>query len=312
MEIKEIILFELNTLWSEIYTTDNPDLENDMAKSDEFIGDGLDMVLVNNFDYEELPDNRYEFYSDLTMRLPDVASITIRSQFQIVAEDFDWDQFFDKNILNPIIEAALNATTDSFKDFCQENNLTIPGTMSEKEYTVGKEMVEQLCKDLVNQYFNHRKFYDIDNGERIKKIALICPMGTTMNISLNITFLVMDEILFNNKNFNRNHNRDIFFKYVPEMKYNSLRMKCIQIGKHDVTLTEADEYFFLKCITCVVQILIGDKYDYLIPILEERNVTREVQDIFFKSASKLIEIFNSLPAEKGYKEEKIEWNKLIQ
>jgi hypothetical protein len=312
MEIKKIILFELNILWSEIYTTNNPDLENDLLKSDEVIGDGLDMVLVHNFDYEALPDNRWEFYSDMTMRLPDVASITIRSQFQILAEDFDWDLFFNEEILNPLIEAALNATTDSFKYFCQENNLILPGDMSKEGYKVGEEMVKRLCKDLVTQYFNHRKFYDIDNEININKIALICPMGTTMNISLNLTFLVMDEILFNNKNFNRKQNRDVFFEYVPEMKYNSLRMKCIQIGKHDVTLTGADEFFFMKCITCAVQMLVGDKSDFLIPVLEERNVTREVQGIFFKSASKLVDLYNSLPEEKGFNEEKFEWNKMIQ
>jgi hypothetical protein len=41
-------------------------------------------------------------------------------------------------------------------------------------------------------------------------------------------------------------------------------------------------------------------------------VTREVQGIFFKSAGTLFAIYNDMPAEKDYKEEKIEWDKLIK
>jgi hypothetical protein len=312
MNIKEIILFDLNILWYEIYTTDNPNFENDSAISGEIVDDGLDMVLINNFDYATLPDNRREFYSDMTMRLPKVASVTIRSQFKIVAEDFDWDLFFDVDILNQIIAVALESTTTAFKDICKENAVVLPPEMTKEEYKADEKMTKQLCKDLVSQYFNNRKLYDIANEKQLKNIGLTCPMGNTMNISLNITFLVMDEILFNNKNFNRRHNRDAFFKYVPEMKYNSLRMKCIQIGQHDVQLTEMDVHFFLKCIDCAVHMLVGDKCDFLIPVLEQRNVTREVQGIFFKSAGKLFAIYNDMPAEKDYKEEKIEWDKLIK
>lgn len=299
--------------WIDIYTTDNPDLEINLARSDEHLEDGFDMSLINNFDYETLPGNRREFYSDLTMRMPNVASITIRSQFQIVAEDFDWDLFFAEDILYPLIEAALNSTTNSFKSICQNNHLQLPTLMLEEGYTVGEEMVKQLCKGIVDQYFNNRRQYNIENKEAIETIALECPMGTTMNISLNVTFMLLDEILFNNKHFKKKQNRAIFFTYVPEMKYNTLRMKCIQIGKHDVKLTQMDVYFFLKCIDCAVQMLVGDKSDYLIAGVDPQNITPKIQHVLFKSASELFAIYNNNPKDKNsLNEEKLEWNKLIQ
>lgn len=309
----QVELFEEDILWFEQYSAENVDTEFDFEPENDDEQDGAApmMRIGSLFDYVTLPDNKWEFYSDISVKLPQVAAVMVRSQYSVYSEDFEWDHLFSLENLRPIISNALMNALVEFRLLCIQNEVDLSPEMREKDPEVTSEMIEGVCGNIVDEYLSHRKRYDIANEAALKEIELRCPSSNATNITLNLTFLVMEQILFNNTRFNRRHNREIFFPVVPEMKFYSLRMKCIQIGKHEVAMTAEDVHYFLICMDCALQTVLGDKGDRVIPVLEERGANDAVQQIWFKSATDLVNVCRQSVEDSIERKEKFDWNKMI-
>ena len=313
MNTIKVVLFEKNTLWFEKYSSQNLDTEIDFEMNEDVDSNGdVPLMKVSSlFDYAILPDDKWEFYSDISVKLPHLAAVMIRSQYSVHSEDFEWDHLFIVENVKPIITNSINNALLEFRNICIENLVNLTPEMKEKDPEVTEEMIEMVCNNMVEQYFTIRKPNDIENGEAFTEIELKCPKAGFTDVTLNLTFLIMEQILFNNIGFNRRHNREVFFRIVPEMKFYSLRMKCIQIGEHDVDLTIMDVHLFLICMDCALQMILGDKADSLIPVLEQRGVTNETQMLWFKSATDLVNACRDSVQDSIERKEKYEWNKLI-
>lgn len=312
MNTIEIELFEKDTLWFEKYSSENLDTEIDHEMDEEDTPDNAPMLKVGSlFDYATLPDKHWEFYSDISVKLPHLAAVMIRSQYKLRCENFEWDHLFVVENVKPIVSNAIMNALIEFKRICLENSVALTPEMIKKEPEVPDHMIDLVCENMVHQYLNNNKPFDIANGLALTEVELRCPSSQSVSITLNLTFLVMEQILFNNRGFNRKHNREVFFAVVPEMKFYSLRMKCIQIGKHDVEMTPIDVHFFLICMDCALQMILGDKADLLIPVLEERGATDEVQKVWFKSASDLLAVCRESVEDSIERKEKFDWSKKI-
>jgi len=313
MNTIKIELFEKNTLWFEKFTPENLDTEIDIEINEN--GENVDVdtqfKICCLFDYATLPDKRWEFYCDVFVKLPHVAVLMIRSQYKVDSVDFKWDNLFVVENMKLIMTNSIYNALFEFKDICLENSIALAPEIIEKEPEVPIELIDLVCENVVDEYLTHRKPNDIVNNLALKEIELRCPMSEPVNITLNLTFLVMEQVLFNNRSFNRKQNQDIFFKIVPEVKFYTLRMKCIQIGQHEVELTVMDLHFLLICMDCAIQMVLGDKGDFLIPVLEERGVTNEIQTVWFKSATELLHATRISVADSLDRNEKFEWSKMI-
>ncbi|HJV77645.1 MAG TPA: hypothetical protein VJ602_04620 [Paludibacter sp.] len=313
MNTIEVKLFEKDTLWFEKYSPDNLDTEIDHELNEDDAPEdvALMMKVGSLFDYATLPDNQWEFYSDISVKLPHLAAVMIRSQYKLYSEDFEWDRLFVVENIKPIVSNAIMNALIEFRRICIENSVALTPEMQKKDPEIPDQMIDMVCENMVNQYFTCNKPFDIANGLAVTEVELQCPSSHSVNVTLNLTFLVMEEILFNNRGFNRRHNREVFFEIVPEMKFYSLRMKCVQIGKHAVDLTPVDVHFFLICMDCALQMILGDKADLLTPVLEERGATDEVQKVWFKSASDLLNVCRESVADSIARKEKYDWSKMI-
>jgi len=313
MNTIEIELFEKNTLWFEKFTPENLDTEIDIEINED--GENVDVdtqfKLGCLFDYATFPDNKWEFYCDVFVKLPHVAAVMIRSQYKVYSADFEWDNLFIVENIKPVLTDSITNALIDFKDICIENSVALTTEIIQTNPELPDEMIDLVCKNSVDEYLTHRKPNDIVNSQALKEIELRCPMSLHINITLNLTFLVMEQILFNNNGFNRRQNQEVFFKIVPEVKFYTLRMKCIQIGQHQVDLTVMDVHFFLICLDCAIQIVLGDKGDSLIPVLEQRGVTDEIQKVWFKSATDLLHTSRKSVADSMERDEKFEWSKMI-
>jgi len=313
MNTINIELFEKNTLWFEKYSQENLDTEIDIEinESGENVDPGPQFKICCLFDYATLPDKRWEFYCDVFVKLPHVAVVMIRSQYKVFSDNFEWDSLFVVENMKLILTNSIYNALFEFKDICVANSIALTPEIIEKKPEVPNEMIDLVCENVVDEYFTHRKPNDIVNNLALKEIELRCPMSEQVNITLNLTFLVMEQVLFNNLRFKRRENQDVFFKIVPEVKFYTLRMKCIQIGQHEVELTVMDLHFLLICMDCAIQMVLGDKGDLLIPVLEERGVTNEIQTAWFKSATELLHATRDSVADSMERNEKFEWNKMI-
>jgi hypothetical protein len=308
----DVVLFEKNILWYEIYSTENPDTEIDLETMEDMDSENPMMKLGCLFDYAILEDNSREFYTDILVKLPHTAAIMMRSHYSIKAEGFEWEYLFYPDKLKPIVSDALMNSMIEFRAFCADKGVKLPSEMLAKEPELTDEMVNGVCYNFVEDYNSYRKIYDAANAGAQKEIELNCPRSNGAIVTLNLTFLVMEQILFNNRRFNREYNREEFFKKVPEMKFYTLRMKCIRIGQHPVALTVEDVHYFLICMDCALQMILGDKADYLTPVLKERGVTDEVLQMWFKNASQLLNACRKSVEESIQRNEKFDWSDIIR
>ncbi|WP_243346052.1 hypothetical protein [Parabacteroides sp. FAFU027] len=308
----EVVLFEKNILWYEIYSAECPDTEIDLETMEDQDSENPMMKLGSMYDYAILEDNSREFYTDIIVKLPHTAAMMMRSQYSIKADGFEWEYLFYPERLKPIVYDALMNSMIEFRAFCADKGVKLPAEMLAQEPELTDEMVDGVCYNFVEDYNSYRKIYDAANADAQKEIELNCPRSNGAIVTLNLTFLVMEQILFYNRRFNRAHNREAFFNVVPEMKFNTLRMKCIQIGQHPVALTVEDIHYFLICMDCALQMILGDKADYLTPVLQQRGVTEEVQQMWFKNASQLLNACRKSVEDSTRKGEKFDWSGMIR
>jgi len=311
MDTIEVNLFQVDYLWHHIFTPESPDFEEDVSEEEEEAigGEGSIMELVHNFDYATLPDNKCEFYSDVTIRFPMVAAVCMRSQFRVEAQAFDWDIFFTKENIRDVLSTAIVNTLKGLRDICQQNGVALPPEINTPSPMVTEEMLLPIIEDTVRIYFEMRKPNYLSNYPMQETIQLKCAPTRDSILVFNIVFFVLDEVLFKNRSFRWKHNQDVFFKQVPEMKYTSLKMKCQKIMHEEVQLTQMDVTFFIRCLQCTVQLLLGDKGDSFFPALEEKNVNSELQKVFFKNADQLINMF---PHNPEIDEPQVDWDKEIR
>lgn len=314
MNAINVELFEKNILWFEKFSPENMDTEIDLNMDVLNVeNESTPMLRISNlFDYAILPNNKREFYSDIAVKFPHVAAVMVRSQYHISSDNFEWDHLFELDKLRVIIYNSIINALLEFRIICQKNDVELLDEMKEKDPEITDEMIIGVCENIIYEYNTIRKPYDLENEDGLREIELNCPSSSSIILTLNLTFLVMEQVLFNNSAFNRPHNRDKFFEIVPEMKFYSLRMKCIQIGKHAVELTAEDVHYFLICMDCALQTLLGDKGDYLIPALESRGVTDDAQQKWFTSAAELIKVCRQSVEDSIQRNEKFNWGTLIK
>lgn len=287
----EIQLTNVVYMWTEIYSERNPDFEavSPLFSNDDEEG-GMHILLTNNFDYDDFTDNEWHFYHYLGIRMPRLARITLRLDYLIVGEIYSWEVLFEKHNITQIVSHSVDRTVKAFKEFCSTNGLDLSPDFALRPEEID-DMEKTLSEGMTEAYHTHRKDHDRINYEAQHTVSLQCPQSTKINVTLNLAFLVMDEVLFDNTAFKRNHNRDVFFEQVPECRYYTLKMKCMKINRQQVDLTILDTKLFLIVLDCSLQILLGDKVDFLIPVLDGRGAVEKVRDIFFKSATELFNLF---------------------
>jgi hypothetical protein len=290
MDTYEIKLAEKVILWSEIFSLQNPDTNNGILDNYDQEKGGNVVSVVSNYDFENTDDRNYWFYNDITFAVPNKASLTLRSTYLIEVEKFQWEQLFTVENILPILKVSVENTIIELIELCKINSIDQTEMLNLDSLMPEHDQLLLMSQDMVNDYSTERVMFTKNNAEALNTLVLKCPMKSQLDLTFNYTFLILDEILFNNLHFKRSMNRETFFKVVPEMKYNSLKLKCLQIREREVALNDMDFFFLIKCMDCAVQLLLGNNADYLIPISEERGVTAEVRSFYFKSVTELFEV----------------------
>jgi hypothetical protein len=314
-EIKYKTIY-IDCLWMDVFSPANPDLEVTHCSPE----NGVEMPFraSMNFDYETLPGHEFRLHIDLKMKFDHVAVANIRLCYVFYpSEKYNWELFFgDRDLIFYTLDHAFEQSYQLFKNECKERNAGFP-----EDFVIIDDDLEdiliQMEKDMYRVYWQSRRLMDEANMPDGGKIVLICPQTQMVLVTMNATFMVLDEILFINNRFNRKHNQTEFFKHVPEVWYYTLRQKCMQITKHKVELSDIFHKLFYKCVDCSVQLLLGEHSETLIATLEPDGLTKEFRDMFVKSASELISSLRKTNKQfmndpKFFLNEKIDWNSLIK
>ena len=271
----------------------------------------LSIDIFGIFDYEITEDNFRHIYLDLETKIVPFGAVLVRSDFKFELNGGTWDDYFTYDIIYPMVKLSLKQSTDALKLKCEKAQIEL-----NDEILVNDENTIPLCEKIINLYFNIFKPYDLANAELINQIGLECPQGTDTFITMQGTFKVIDEIIYHNPLFNRKHNQEVLNNYIPLMKYNTLRAKCMDIIKHPVKLSCYNAILFYTCVDCAMQMLLGDKGDILATACDAKGMTWEVRTLFYKFATEMFDMVykNSDQTQSAIAEERQihDWNALFK
>ncbi len=299
---------EVFDLWKQTFTPEDsdPEIYEDPEPNDE----ARNFEIACTFDYDLTDGNNVLFFCDVTIRLPGIAIQSTRCSFKVNIPDFS-DVFTFDNLRYPVHTSIFYAF-DRLKDLCEENNLPFPQDLDPDNPNVDDDFLETICNELIRVFRYDRAPFDMENKKLLDHYGLSFGPGWETQYLMILTFSVIDQLIYKNAAYNRFHNRKVFFDEVPEMRYNSLRIKCEKIDKQEVKLTDLESVFFLKCVSCSVHILLSDKSDRLQPMLDKWGANAEVMDSFYKMATKLYKIYHKPYVEKFLNNPKPDWEKLIR
>ena len=293
-------------LWFEAYHPNHPEVL--LADYDP---DELELDVAGNFDYEITDDNLRHIYIDLETKVVPYGAIFVRSDFEFELNGDTWDDYFTHDFLYPMVKLSLQESGDAFKEACEEEQITLP-----RDIPVQDKFIISICESVIDLYFTIFKPYDLANAELRNTIAFDCPQCNAAFITMQGTFLVIDEIIYHNPLFNRKHNQHVFGNYVPLMKYNTLRAKCMDIVKHPVKLSSYNTILFYTCVDCAMQMLLGDKSDVLAIACDARGMTSEVRTLFYRLATELFDMVYKNPdqTQTGMADQRAmhDWNALFK
>jgi|GEM_PF-777217 hypothetical protein len=309
-----IDLFKVDILWFEKFSPENPDVEDFVGIAEDKPGDpDIPMfVLSCAYDFDINSDGVREVYIDVHTKLPHYANMKSRVYYRLEKSmDFEWDNLFTSERLRILLENAIQNGLYHFVKQCTSNRVTLPPGMLEHQPEIPPHEIDNMAANLINDYFSHRKPYLESNAEVINMHAITLSPSQNWIITLHLTLLVMEEVLFNNLHFNRRRNREKFFEIVPEHFFYSLRSKCIQLNTQEITFNQVEIHYWLIAQDCALQMALGEKADALAPIIVSRGFTNEIQKIWHTGASKLVESCRGTVEDSIASKEKFDWYKIL-
>lgn len=264
-----------------------------------------------NHDYEMLPGNKPRIYFDMGLRVYTLAAISVRTQIESECNEYDWNFYFQKAVIEPVIRIALRNCTEEFRKQCNARNIRINTSLKPEP-----ELVRDMINAVNQNYLELRVNDDIFNKKIIESPGLILqPDRIKTIIPIEITFMILQDVLYNNKKFNRKKNLENLIKAVPEPMYHTVRMKAMKIVSEEVNLSMYYTSYFLICLDCALQLMLGEAEQELLTSLHSKGLTIENRDIFIKEGSYILDYFREALREKNSRvtnlEIRYDWNRLI-
>jgi hypothetical protein len=308
-QIKKIILeckvVQRNFMWFEVFNPLHP----------EILAGGYDISETKasfswNFDYESLPFGMKRFYADIGLKVLPHAAILTRTGFEIDSPDYLWDDLFTKEMIKPMIEVAVKQCLNAFREQCVANKVDFNG-----EVLIDEKTIDGLTHSIVSSYFSFRRNNDAANKVLLHASGMKITTGRNTRLCLRTTFMVIDEVLYFDPQFDRAHNLKQFIKVIPEPVYFTVKMKCLDIKTQTVALSLYHTIFFLICLDCALQLVLGDHEQELVKRLESRGMNDINRQSFIKEGAKLLDMYRQNLIKSGSSitnlEVRYDWNSLI-
>jgi len=295
-----------NFLWFEAFHPDHPEVING-----DYDSESPTLQFISSFDYEKRQSDIWRTYIDIGIKLIPIAKIKVRLAFEFKNKGISWDDIFDKEVIRKMVGVTMEQCIITFKENCKESAIELPFAIPFSD-----EVVLQISNTMIDQYFDIRKPQDIANAYLLSNIGLECNPEIDSVVLLKCTFMVLDELFYNSKLFDTKHNLEVFSQYVPEPKYFTIKMNCVEIDEHPVTLNYFDTILFYICVDCALQMLVGDKSEWLIEALKRNGLTEKIRKAFLKHGTTFFEQYHTKVLLPGVRiinlEEKHDWNILFR
>lgn len=275
--MENVKFVEEHELWSDIFNFENPDLKEPVNLPSGFDEKDRSNLaeISHNFDFVPIHDMGWHFYCYTTVRLSRVAAISLRTHFSSTHPTFSWDRFFLHDSLVPVIQLSTENALLRFARLCKKNGINLPSDCIPKRSPQNEMYTLLIADDFVHFYSSMKP--DMERMKDLYQIGFDFPNLKIVNSEnlLPLVFSVLDDVLFNNRSFNRFHNRENFFSIIAEMDYYSLKFKSIDPPYPTYRFNCKDVLNLIRCLDCAIHQLEGDKFGYFVNLLKQFDISNE-------------------------------------
>lgn len=223
-----------------------------------------------NYDFEHRPNNVWHLHIDVSIHVVPIAEIKVRVTFETVYEG-SIEPILNMEVIQEVCTIACNHCLNGFNEQCEVHGIS---------YRHDKvDLTSANAAAYLSAHYA-KELKPLENTWYAKESAKFTPGGKT-NLLCKIPFMVMDEVFFYAKGFDYQHNAAVLFKHVPEPCYYTTKLRCSTIDTEDVTLSGRHSVYYLLCLDCALQLLVGD-HDYRFDQLVDQGLTPEVRKNFIR------------------------------
>lgn len=258
------------------------------------------------YDYEEESPTLWKVYIDFMLDMETVANMGIRCCFEVAAAE---SLVFAPEAFAVMMETTLDRTFPTFEEECTAQHLDYL-RLETKDFA---DNILEMAKVCSENYYSSRKPNDAENnfemieGMRVSANTLLVLRGT---------FVVLEQVLMFNPNFDLVHNRWEFSGVIPLSRYNTLKLKAVEEGREVIAFTWAEVVFLLICIDMALQLLVGDHLDTMSAGLDAAGLDEENRAIYLKSCDRLLADMKEKLQAAGVQiadlEDQHDWNAMIR
>jgi len=280
-----------HVLWFDVFNVENPDLkEPEFLLPEDKKKDRSGYAEISyKFDYNPVNDKGWHFYCYTTIRITQVAAISIRTHFSTNRPTFSWDQFFLPDSLVPVITLSTEKALLLFARYCKKHGISLPPDCHKINTPENEIFTRFTANDFINFYHSIKPIKE--GSKELYKICLDLQVPKSKNARklFPLVFSVLDDVLFNNRSFNRSYNRNSFFENILEMHYYSLKFKSINPQYPTYRFNYIDIMNLSICLDCVIHLLENNKLDYFSNIFKHLAISDEELIVYISIAKKLQE-----------------------
>jgi hypothetical protein len=296
----------------ELFGPQNPFVRNTLSPLEDEAEDLGPLVGIQcNTDFESIDDENW-FYSEVTFEVAGIARIVLRCEFLIDCDvEFGWGNLYQHGTIDVIIRASIEQAVSEIIRFCKESNVEDTDKVVPAMLLPPDDVMKPIYDNQIDIFFNSVLPFHEKHQESLNTTGMVCPPAINTELGLNVTFLIIDQVIYSDMRFNRQQNRKVFFEYVPEIKFNTMKLRSGTVRNNTVTFNEVEVTWLLRCMDCATQLMLGDYGDRFIPICEDRGINEKLRSMYFKS---ITEFFNSGPHSTSeiYDNHKpVDWNRMI-
>lgn len=242
-------------------------------------GEDSKVSMQHAFDYEKLADGQWLLHIDVGVKVVPVARILVRTSFQYSAEE----KFaFRHELLEMMNTTAIQHAVQAFNEQCKLRNVEF--VVKQDEFL---KYTGSLSVNMIEQYNGYRKQNDESNKDLLIPGLAVNP-GTHQPIVAKSAFIILDEVLFYNKAFNRDHNREEFEKIIPLPLYQTLKLKLLNSEKEFVQLSWFHTILLSMLLDAALQLMVGENESTLVPAIQKRGLTEECRKVLLKEGTALL------------------------
>jgi hypothetical protein len=256
-----------------------------------------------NYDFEHRPNNEWQLHVDVGLRVTPVAEIMTRTSFRTVYEG-PLEHILNMAAMHDVATMAIESCLQGFNERCEAAGIAY------RHQQIEMDIASALAYMRSNFASEHTPVMDT---WCTRPLFTFTPGGKTQ-ILCKLPFMIMDKMFFTDSEFDIRNNAAILFKHVPEPMYYTTKLRCMTIDNGDVALSGTHSVYYLICLDCALQLLVGEHEDRL-QALEAQGLTPQVRKNFLMWGTEFFEYYRTELAGKGWRvtnfEYRPDWNAVI-